>query len=393
MRSRSSGRPPAPRSRPSGCPVQISARLETPHLRSALGLAANSLFIPLLVGSSFAQQIAVVDDAVSCPECRLVVGSRRLTIGGPAFSTGGAGQFIAPIGRARYIVGGARGAPEVFDSAGKHILTLGRKGKGPGEFEIVSAVAIGPADSVALLDPLNGRVQIFDPDLRFVRSFTVDQGSVNGGFAWFERSGEFAFTGFRGTKAEIGYTIHVFSPEGVHRRSINEVAGPSRLAAQAELIRLLHPLPNGLLAAVSITGALHIQTIDFSSGRTLRSWSRPADWFTFAAGPFRARVVSMRVDGAGLLWLLIAVVSPRWESGVEPLVIAGREHTYRVTDRNLVFDSVIEVIDLQTSRVVAHLRSDRVFVGLLPNGLLAAESGRIDEAPYYELFPVSLKQP
>jgi hypothetical protein len=57
---------------------------------------------------------------------------------------------------------------KVFDSAGKWIQTIGRKGGGPGEFEALGLVYEGPGDTIVTFEPYTQRVQVFDPDLEFV---------------------------------------------------------------------------------------------------------------------------------------------------------------------------------------------------------------------------------
>ena len=48
----------------------------------------------------------------------------------------------------------------VFDAAGTHIATLGREGKGPGEFDVPVGIAISDS-RVLVRDPANARVQLF----------------------------------------------------------------------------------------------------------------------------------------------------------------------------------------------------------------------------------------
>ncbi len=50
-----------------------------------------------------------------------------------------------------------------FDAQGKHKATFGRKGEGPGELAQPFSMALGAADTVWVLDPLNGRITGFPP--------------------------------------------------------------------------------------------------------------------------------------------------------------------------------------------------------------------------------------
>jgi DNA-binding beta-propeller fold protein YncE len=55
-----------------------------------------------------------------------------------------------------------------FDRTGKLLKTWGRKGMGPGEFDIVHSIALDSRGRVFVADRQNNRVQIFDADGRFI---------------------------------------------------------------------------------------------------------------------------------------------------------------------------------------------------------------------------------
>src|SRR5690606_10060089 len=53
----------------------------------------------------------------------------------------------------------------VFDSAGRYLRDVGRKGGGPTEFAGVTAIRPARGDSVAIMDRGNGRLALLGPDL------------------------------------------------------------------------------------------------------------------------------------------------------------------------------------------------------------------------------------
>jgi hypothetical protein len=57
----------------------------------------------------------------------------------------------------------------IFDAAGKHLRTVGRNGKGPGEFTYADGMALAPNGLIWVHDPKNARFSIFDQDGKFVR--------------------------------------------------------------------------------------------------------------------------------------------------------------------------------------------------------------------------------
>jgi hypothetical protein len=60
-----------------------------------------------------------------------------------------------------------------YDARGTHLRTVGRRGRGPGEYEITSSVLL-VGDSLWILDGLRGRISILDMQGDFVRSFTLE---------------------------------------------------------------------------------------------------------------------------------------------------------------------------------------------------------------------------
>ena len=59
-----------------------------------------------------------------------------------------------------YILDGQASHVRVYDSAGAYVATLGREGKGPGEFEVPIGIAVSEG-RVLVRDPANARVQLF----------------------------------------------------------------------------------------------------------------------------------------------------------------------------------------------------------------------------------------
>lgn len=58
----------------------------------------------------------------------------------------------------------------VYDSTGIHLMSLGGKGEGPGEFTSLSMVAVLPGDSIFAHNTVPMRATLFAPDGGFVRS-------------------------------------------------------------------------------------------------------------------------------------------------------------------------------------------------------------------------------
>lgn len=70
----------------------------------------------------------------------------------------------------------------VFDPAGKYLRTVGRQGKGPGEFTYADGMAVAPDGLIWVHDPRNIRFSIFDQDGKFVRQQLAPSSGY--GFVW-----------------------------------------------------------------------------------------------------------------------------------------------------------------------------------------------------------------
>jgi DNA-binding beta-propeller fold protein YncE len=55
-----------------------------------------------------------------------------------------------------------------YDSTGRRVRQWGRPGTGPGEFNVVHAIAVGPQGNLYIADRENGRLQWFDLDGKFL---------------------------------------------------------------------------------------------------------------------------------------------------------------------------------------------------------------------------------
>ncbi len=75
----------------------------------------------------------------------------------------------------------------VFDSEGRYVRTIGRKGGGPGEFQGANGLAIDPTGALWVVDPRSRRYSVFDSTGRLVGTHPREVRDLgygwNGGFA------------------------------------------------------------------------------------------------------------------------------------------------------------------------------------------------------------------
>ena len=60
------------------------------------------------------------------------------------------------------------------NAKGEWVASWGSLGNGPGQFDTPHGIAVSPQDEIYVADRGNRRIQVFDPDGRYLREFTID---------------------------------------------------------------------------------------------------------------------------------------------------------------------------------------------------------------------------
>lgn len=139
-------------------------------------------------------------------------------IGGPKYFERLSSVTVDPIGRRVLVtdIGGVSSDQHkirVFDAiTGNHLFDLGKRGIGPGEFNLPRDAAVGKNGQIYVVDGGNFRVQVFDRDGKYLQSF----GSVGKQLGNFARPKEIA-TDAAGNvyvvDAAFG-NFQIFTPDG-----------------------------------------------------------------------------------------------------------------------------------------------------------------------------------
>lgn len=252
------------------------------------------------------------------------------------------------------------GPPLIVDSSGRVIDTLARLGAGPGEVQQMSRVVRGRGDTVYVVDA--GRVAVYSPDLRFLRTFPSTLHS-----AWSAAalpSGEIALATSTYGTPEI---VTAYEP-GAGTRSWGVTITPD-LSSHLSEIRSLAVAPDGTLWTIRVTGSLAFEHFG-RDGRRLGGITATPEWYPpydrmqspSRTAPPTPSVAGFWVDSAGRAWVVGLAADPKWAEA------AGKDQpgeggtTYFVPDHpENVRDGIIDVIDLTSGRSMMSVRNDVPF--------------------------------
>ncbi len=111
----------------------------------------------------------------------MVVDSPLVDIGGSGADPGSdidrvAGPVRLADGRIA-IANGGTNELRIYDATGKHLVSSGRAGSGPGEYQMPAGIWVGPGDSLLVFDAMVQRLSVVAPDGTFGRTFRLGGGA------------------------------------------------------------------------------------------------------------------------------------------------------------------------------------------------------------------------
>ena len=258
--------------------------------------------------------------------------------------------MVGKLSTGEYILSGVAGGGflSVYDATGKPVRTIGRKGAGPGEFRSPLRVAVGSGDSLYVLDDANSRIQVVSAGGAYARVFpTRDR------YRSFTLLPDDRLLLFRLPKSRNDRLFHGFDREG---REVMSFGTPLQPDSALDLENwLVARAPGGRFWTASIWSY------------ELRRWSGPdsldlavirkAEWFpspsvfsedVYVRVPPPPLLLHAWEDDNGRLWTYTAVADPEWRPGMGMRVTPAWQEK--------VFDTIIEVIDLGSGRLLASHR-------------------------------------
>ena len=310
-----------------------------------------------------------------CPACRIRVEPELLVGVGTEEHGGVSTGFLQRDSRGRFLHRNIYDMSRilVFGSDGNYQTAIGRQGGGPGEFVAVGNFFVGPGDTIHVFDQGNARYSTFTPSFEYVRSVVLPAGNPQSFVAL--APGRYVISAGYRTRDRFGMPLHNLTPGGLGTSfgGTDALQGRTRPERWALVRRLVADTDSTFWA---VYGAEYRIDLWHDDGHTIRTLERNAPWFVRAPpntieGRLNPFVLDAQIDEYRRLWMLVLVRDRQWRQRVE----WGREGAPGVrglqTDTGRddhIYDSVIEVIDLDRGTVLATTRVDQVLWGFAGAG-------------------------
>lgn len=272
---------------------------------------------------------------------------------GPGVVNGaGNSAEIGPDGRI-YVMANMDPFIQVFSPGGRFLQIVGREGDGPGEYRTISGVHF-VGDSVYVLDGRQSRLTVLDAQYEVVRTarLAVSPGTTSA--LW--PKGSIAINAGVADPDLLGTPIHVVDATTGNRRFALD-GGSVRYRGDRFLnyIRILEASSDGSLWSAR----LNVYQIDRfgPDGERRTRLTHSSDHFpggpggvtTPETGPV-PYIADIEEADSGRLWVVQNVPDAEWQDGI---VLGEGPHGSRIVDYHAYMDTVIDVIDVVSGKLVA----------------------------------------
>jgi hypothetical protein len=341
-----------------------------------------------------AAESTAVQTALECRPCR-VEQTPIVRLG----DVDGAGHVseqgtVAQTNDGRYLVVSnfEPGIIKLFDSTGQYIGTTGRLGSGPGEYQSPWSI-IPEAEFITIFDYAAVRATRLSANLEHletrpmrVRSTVVAKVSDD----------LYVFS----TPQRRGSTV---SPIQVYNWSTDELISvlDSVVPINSDPQETFLTVAQGHEGTVWVAqrGTYRLDLWDARSGIRLRRIEPAAQWFAEGRQresgiarrvPPRPSIVALAHDASDHLWVLIHDASSTWAPLDPARNLEGETYTSDA-QLNLLYDTVVDVYDVTTGRMIASQRFAGRILGFVRPGIVFAYREDAEGYPYYEVSRISLE--
>lgn len=258
---------------------------------------------------------------------------------------------------------------KLYAADGRFLRTLGRKGQGPGEFEYAGMVSPRSGDTLDVVDIDLLRITTLTARGQLQRTRRVPVPFTSLGEVG---PGRFIVSEMLHGPESVGLPLHVVDETRVIR-SFGADPPLEDLRNPTVTFRFVAGAGDGTVWSAA-PGEYVLERWD-ADGQRLARFERQARWFPKHAEPLTsakdrqppARVRGVTVDARHGLRVLLWLPDARWREAF----VTGRDPYGRprevVGDRDRYVDSVVEILDAGTGRMLGVARTDVALRGLMEN--------------------------
>ncbi|MFS8636691.1 MAG: 6-bladed beta-propeller [Gemmatimonadota bacterium] len=283
----------------------------------------------------------------------------------------------------------------VYEPNGKFRGIIGRRGEGPGEYRNIASVHIGPGDTLHVFDGGTRRYTVLGPDWSVVRMRPFPGSVIE---AASTSSGEIVVSARIMTPDRIGHPLHRFAgvrDSVVSFGSENPVT-PADMRSLYQQERRIAPSRDGSVwSAYKAQYLIERWGLD---GMKKSGFYRVVDWFppfpeehpiSPENEPYPA-LGEIHEDRAGRLWVAVWVADTNWKAGIGKME-NGPEGSYYIADHSRLLDTMLEVIDPRTGRLVMSQRVPQFVVAFLSDEMIASYRADDDGVPFIDIWRMRIR--
>lgn len=284
------------------------------------------------------------------------------------------------------ILDGTTGIAYRFDDRGRFLGNVAGLGHGPGELAGPSAAFRVEGDSTFIIDGVQRRISVFDPDGRFRRSFEWSGGSQQR--VMLVPSGGFVVAGRYGTRSSFGMPFHEFNRGGSLLRSFGSTKDV-KIVTSRDIPVYRTPQRTRVDGSFwSVEARSPHLRLWRQNGSVADDWRLPLNEF--------APLVSMQPDGpTGMEFFTIEEISPdvllisiayredRYQESYGRTKVVDERSIRQVDDYGRFFSTRVFALDVRSRSLLASEELDAFIVGSLGDGLYwtvapGGDGGRIE---------------
>ena len=335
--------------------------------------------LAVLASGGGAQQTVVVDSDLACVGCQIELDTVAML--GDREGDGYVSMPVAveQLSAGEWLVVHSVNTAQIkiFDATGRYLRREGRQGAGPGEYQWITSLDVGPGDTIRVYDAGLSRLTVLSGDFEVMSTHRV-RGMKPPDALLPVRGDTFLVATEVPTAERLGYPLHLIDLEGnaflsfgaedpeyrsdlprLRWRSV-DWADPGREVWAAPMMRYV-------VERWDLSGSKQAEIVRDAE------WFQPHENHGFNDDePPNPALIGIRQDSAGRLWTLVRVADTNWRDAVGWVESRFGSTRWGIADREGYYDTILEVIDATTGQLLASQRFDRVLLRFGSRGRLVA---------------------